>query len=391
MNVNRQYDSEFERTGAVAGQSIRIRLPVDYTLRTGPTAVVQNSTQKTINMTVATQVGVDMSFSTVDRTMNIDRFTENFIAPAVNRIVGGIAVDLMGQSEGNVANWVANQDPTTGALIAPTANTFLNAKAALENNAVPDSNYKIVMAPGTQANTVASLAGLFNSQPVLAKQYENGDMTRALGFDWFTDQTVVVHTTGAYATNPTWTNHKGFAAVTVAGAGQTGSALTVSALAGPLKKGDMIRIDGVFAVNPVFKANTGNLRDFVVTADCATGATSIPIYPALLGVDGGGLEQQFQTVTASPANAAQVYVTAAPGSIYRKNLAYVPKAMTLATVDLIMPPNVDAAREVYDETSVRVVTQYQGTSDQLLTRMDLIYGVLYLKPEWVACVPDPLS
>jgi hypothetical protein len=38
----------------------------------------------------------------------------------------------------------------------------------------------------------------------------------------------------------------------------------------------------VNAVNRVTKQTTGTLRQFVVTADVATGATSIPIYPAIV-------------------------------------------------------------------------------------------------------------
>ena len=60
-NVDRQYESSFARTGAKVGQSIRIRLPVDYTLRTGPTAIVQNTVENVMNLVVANQFGVDMS------------------------------------------------------------------------------------------------------------------------------------------------------------------------------------------------------------------------------------------------------------------------------------------------------------------------------------------
>lgn len=387
MSVDRQYDREFERTGAVVGQSIRIRLPVDYVVRTGPTAVVQNSVQTSVTLTVASQIGVDMSFSSVDRTMNIDRFSENFIRPAVNVCVGAQATSLMAGSEGGVSNWMANQD-ANGVILPPVLSTWLGAKATLENNAVPTSDYKIVMAPNSQANAVATLAGLFNSQPIIAKQYESGDMIRALGFDWMIDQTVINHTTGQYVgSTPAYTAGAGFPVITVNGAGQSGSSLTVNALSGPLAQGDIIRVAGVFGVNPVNKASTGTLKTFAVTAPCLTGAVTIPIYPAITGPI-AGVNQQFQTVTASPANAAQVYCVSAPGSVYRKNLAYVPKALTLASVDLVMPPNVEAAREVFDDTSIRVVTQYQGNSDQLLTRLDLLFGTQYLKPEWLCVVAD---
>jgi len=394
--LNTQYDSSFARSGAKVGQSIRIRLPVDYALRTGPTAIVQDSVQKSVNLTVATQTGVDMGFSSVDRTMSIDRFNENFIEPAVNRVVGGLASAGMAMMEGGingsggVPNWSANQDPATGALLAPVMKTWLDGKASLHNNAVPTTDFKAVIAPNSESTVVSSLAGYFNSQATIAKQYDNGEMMHALGFDWMTDQTVTVHTTGAYAVNPTWTVGKGFAATTVAGANQTGNSLVVSALAGPLKAGDIIAVDGVFGVNTINKMTTGRLRHFNVTANVAAGSTVIPIYPAISGPDGLGNEVAYQTVTASPANAAQVYVTAAPGSMYRKNIVFVPKAMTFATVDLEMPPNVECAREVFDNVSVRVVTQYFGMSDNIVTRLDVLSGFALLKPEWCAVVPDPI-
>ena len=276
----------------------------------------------------------------------------------------------------------------TATSSAPTANTWLNAKASLENNSTPSTDYKIIMSPNTQANTVSSLSGLFNSQPTIAKQYDNGEMFHALGFDWMSDQTVLLHTTGSYATNPAYTPGLGFAATTVAGAAQTGTSLTVAALAGPLNQGDMICIQGVQSVNRITKQASGRVRHFTVTAPVAAGATVIPIYPAMIGVDALNNPQQYQTVNAAPANGAQVYVTAAPGAQYRKNVAFVPEAITLAAVDLDMPPNVDGAREVFDDVSIRVVTQYAIMSDQEITRLDLLMGSLWLKPEWVATVPD---
>ena len=114
MNLNRQYDEFFARTGAKAGQNIRIRLPVDYVLRTGPTAIVQNTIEQVVNLTVANQFGVDMSFSTVDRTMSIDRFADRYIKPAINTTVGGQAISVMSQAEGGVSGLVCEPRPDDG-------------------------------------------------------------------------------------------------------------------------------------------------------------------------------------------------------------------------------------------------------------------------------------
>jgi hypothetical protein len=100
--------------------------------------------------------------------------------------------------------------------------------------------------------------------------------------------------------------------------------------------------------------------------------------------------QPQQTVNAIPATNAVIYSRAPASSIYRKNLAYHPDAITLAMVDLVEPPNVEVSRRSQDTVSVRVLTQYQGTSDQLLTRLDILFGLAYLRPEWIVVVPDPV-
>jgi len=53
QNINRQYDSEFAKTGAKIGQTLRIRLPNDYTVRTGAAISVQDTAEQSTTITVA--------------------------------------------------------------------------------------------------------------------------------------------------------------------------------------------------------------------------------------------------------------------------------------------------------------------------------------------------
>ena len=207
-----------------------------------------------------------------------------------------------------------------------------------------------------------------------------GRMYDALGFLWMKDQTAITHTNGTLAQG----------SATVNGAGQTGLNLTVNALAGTLNAGDIITIASVFAVNRITKQSTGELRQFAVTAACAVGATSIPIYPAIVPAV-GGQAVQYQTVTVSPAANAQVnpVSTLAASTQYRKNFAFAPDAVTLAFADLEMPKNVhEAAREQFDGVSMRMVTDYFIGTDQLITRLDVLYGYLWVRPEWAVVVAD---
>jgi hypothetical protein len=129
----------------------------------------------------------------------------------------------------------------------------------------------------------------------------------------------------------------------------------------------------VNAVNRVTKQTTGALRQFVVTADVATGATSIPIYPAIVparrpdyGTTGDGAVQ-YQTVDISPANAAAISLLNA-SQVYRKNIAFAPQAVTMVTADLEKPPMTECARKEYDGVSLRVLRAYVPGTDQTVTR-----------------------
>lgn len=370
-SVNRQYDDQFARSGAKIGNTLRIRLPNDYTVSTGPSITPQGTTEQNTSLTVATQANVPVAFTTAERTMSLDDYSERILAPAVNRLAAYVANDLM-----NVAQSSCNIVSKSNATASPDASTWLSAGAILDQSLAPRMDRKIIMDPLTQARTVGSLAGLFNPQRKIADQYETGMLTTdTLGFDWMSDQTTQIHTVGT------------FSAGTVNGASQTGSTITVNAITGTLNKGDIITFAGVHAINRLTGQSYGTLAQFVVTANVANGATSIPIYPAIVPAPAA-----FNTVDASPANSAAISLVIPASTQYRQNLAYYPEAFTLATADLEMPTSgvVEAARAEFDGISLRMITGYNVTTDQLITRMDILYGYAAIRPEWAVVVADTL-
>jgi hypothetical protein len=375
--IDRQFDGEFGKAGSKIGSTLRIRMPNDYTVRSGPTAVPQSTVEQNTTLVLANQMGVDMSFSSAERELSLDDFSRRVIAPAVNVLAGGVAVAIMAIIEGS-AQLIRNTDGS-GNTISPTAGTWLAAGAALDLAGAPRNDRFVVMDPVTQARTVTSLMGLFNPQGKISGQYTRGTITTdTLGFDWGSDQTVIKHTTGAYGTPPT-----------VAGPNQTGNSITVTALAGPMKKGDVVSFAGVNAVNRVTKADTGQLAQFTLTADVSAGATVLPISPALTPPGAGPVAVAYQTVTASPGAGAAVTVATKAGEVYRKNFAYYAEAVTMATAELELPRGVhEAARQTYDGISLRVISDYAVMSDQFITRLDILFGAAILRPEWVVTVAD---
>ena len=381
QNVDMQYDDSYAVSGAKIGTALRIRLPNDYTVVTGPALSAQDTVEQNTTIVLSTQKHVDVSFSTSDRTMSLDDYSRRVLAPMVNNLTGAVATDVMSGVEGGICNFVANQDLGNNVL-SPVASTYLNAGATLKLNSAPTANWKIVNNPRTEARVVSSLSGLLNPNSEISRQYITGRMYDALGFIWMSDQTSIVHTNGTLAQG----------SATVSGAGQTGLALTVGALAGSLNIGDIITVAGVFKVNRITKQSTGELEQFAVTANVPVGATSIPIYPAIVPPN-AGQPVQYQTVTASPANGAAVNPTngLAASVSYRKNFAFAPEAVTMAIADLEIPRGIhEGAREEFDGISMRMITAYITATDQMVTRLDVLYGYLWIRPEWAVVVADQI-
>lgn len=381
MNMDTQYDPAFAVDGAKIGSTLRIRLPSDYIVTQGPAMQLQNTQQQYTTLSVADQRNVAVPFTTAERTMAIDDYSELVLAPMINNLAGKVAQVVMEGSEGGVCNFVSNVD-ANGNIIEVTSRQYLRANATLDNNSADPLTRRVVNDPDTDADTTQSLQGLLNPATEISQQFRTGSMKSGLGYDrWFRDQTVIKHVSGTYdSTNPS----------TVNGADQTGQEITVNAINGTLVKGDIITFEGVNAVNRVTKQNYQTLRQFVVLEDVAANGTEISIYPSIIPYAADGSDQQFQTVDASPANGADIKMVTKSGEIYRKNIAYVQKAVTLATADLVMPTKAveEAARANYDGIAMRVLTDYLPASDQLATRIDVLFGFLYIRPEWLCVVAN---
>jgi hypothetical protein len=357
------------------GSQLRIRLPNDYTVRHGPAVSIQDTAEQQVVLTMATQDGVDVSFSTADLYLSLDDFSERILLPMMNNLAGDVATTIMSTNALAICNMAANVDNVNN-LLTPTDGTYLNAQATLALNSTPPGMMqKIINDPRTEARVVTSLAGLLNPSAAISDQYYDGVMYRALGAIWYHDQTVIKATTGTAVS------------ATVNGANQTGTTLTINALTGTLALGDIITIAGVNAVNRVTKQTVGELRQFVITVAAANGATTLNIYPAIVPPSGGN-PVQYQTVTASPADAAVITPFLNPSTTYRNNFRYAPQAITMATGDLPLPANKVTARHRYDNVSMRAITDYMIGTDQEITRLDVLFGSLTIRPEWGCRIPD---
>jgi coat protein Gp5 len=357
--ITRDYDDSFARQGAKVGDTLKIRLPNQYTVRSGSTLSAQDTTESSVDLKVQTQKGVDLNFTSVDLTMNLDDFSERILEPAMSVLAANIEADAMSMYK-DVWNQVDNQgQPASFAKV-------LQGRKILVDNLAPLNGRTCNLNTQDNVDLVDALKGLFNDKATISKQNREGFMGRTAGFDFMENTLWPSHARG-----PSNTSY------VVNGASQTGATLTVSTGAGVPNPGDIISIAGVFRVHPETKQSTGVLQQFVVGAGATT--TSFPISPAIV-TSGAG-----QNVSGSPANGAAVSFAGTASQAYGISMAYQKGAFAFATADMVMPRGVDfASREVFDGVSMRIVRQYDINSDKFPCRLDVLYGFKTIRPQ-LAC------
>jgi len=376
-SINRQYDDSFAKTGAKIGDSLKIRLPNQYTVRTGATIDVQDTSESSVTLQVATQKGVDMEFSSTELTLSLDDFSKRILEPAMTVLAANIESDALSMYKD-----VYQEIVDVGAAMSFT--DVLNARKLLKDSLVPAGELSCCLDTQANVDMVDALKGLFHDSKEIGRQYRDGYLGRTGGF-MFTENTLLpIHTTGTddgtgdYLTN--------------SATAQTGSTLIVDTGTGTFKKGDVIYIDGVYRVHPETKVSTGLHQPFVITADAGASATSLSISPAIVA------SGATQNVSNGAANNKAIYkvesdnrttlssATAIGASAdYNISLAHHKDAFTFATADLRMPKGLDfAAREVMDGISMRIVQDYNINNDVFPCRIDVLYGYKTLRPE-LAC------
>ena len=368
--VNRDWEDEFtgnQSRGYSPGQTINIKKPPRYQYRSGRVAVPQATVETTIPLTLS-QGGCDLNFTSLERTLSLQKL-EDKLQAALATVANEIdrqGLQLARQAAFNCLGTPGTL-PNTQAL-ALGAITGINQR--LDEMAAPrDKQRGLIMGPALNAAAIVGLAGLFNGQDKISKQFGSGMMVDSLGLAYAMDQNVDTHTNGTQAV----------AGTNINGANQTGASVTVVGLGGTITKGSKITLPGVFAVNPQSRVSTGVLAQFTVTADVAAAAVSIPISPAI--VTSGA----FQNVTASPTTGQPFVIFGTASGSYQANIGFHKDAFTLAMVPMWAPPGgkgvIDVAQETYKGFTVKVTEFYDGVNDNSIMRLDVLFG-------WAATYPE---
>jgi len=233
---------------------------------------------------------VDTTWTSDDLSLDIDDFGSRILEPAMSVLAANIESDAMAMYKD-----VANNVTDVGATI--TTADVMQASKILTDNLAPYDGRCLNLSTQDNLDLVEAIKGLYNDQSKVAKNYREGRVaSNTFGFSdimensmWPQHTTGTDDGTGDYLVNDAGTIAEGSTSITT----DTG--------AGTFLIGDIFYFASVFEVHPETKATSTRLKEFVVTANSGTSATTISFSPALYS---SGAKQN---VSAMPANNAALH------------------------------------------------------------------------------------
>jgi P22 coat protein - gene protein 5 len=368
---NSEWEDEFKKKFPV-GSQVQIKLPQEWLVTTGLAYQEQGIQRRVTTVNLDQIKGIHFGYDSYEKLIKMER-TEKELDEAYFRPAG---LQLAQQIDSDAANWARLYTNNVVGVLGTDSTTVdfaLAGDQVLFNLACPPGGDRnLIISSGLMRSYVKNNVTQFNPQKAISDMYREGVIGNAAGWKWVRSNSLFTHTIGTFPTH----------GVTVVGAGQSGSSLTVTGtLNDTIQPGDKFTIAAVNAVNPRTRIKTPlGLKQFVYTGGAAfvfTGGNDVlPISPAIFGPG-----SQYQNVDALPANAAAL--TAWPGTANPSGvsgtvgLGLSKYAFLKAFGKFENPDAVEHAEEAVDpETgaSLSLVVAYDQFNRKITNRYDCCYG-----------------
>jgi hypothetical protein len=368
--INRQFDDSFGDAGAKIGDTLRIRLPSQYSRRTGSRVMdVQDSVQQSTALTVATQDGVDMRFNSREMALDLDEFSKLHLEPAMATLVSNIDSDVLQGCTKSTFNFAGTAGTSISSLTAPG-----QARTRLNENLAPKGDRRIQVNSGTMQQLVSGTAAYFNPSGAISEQFREGLVARTAMAEYYENERIwsMANTTSVTLST---TKMNGYLSTN----GQTSlniSLLTVSSVGIGMK----FTINNISDVHPETKQPYAQLKQFTVTAvtDVSTFSFQPPVFLTGPRTNVAGIGTTTST--------QGLNWLGSPNSTYALGLMYHKDAFTFATAALpLMADASKCVRKTFDGLSLRVWQASDIRNDELLTRIDVLYGFAAIRAAH-ACV-----
>lgn len=369
------------------GDTVTVRRPPSFIASDGATFVNQDISVGSVQVKIDKQKHVGFTLTEFNRVLEYDgdRFLKDAVATAkMVAIAQQIESDLMGEVL-LFPDWVG----TPGQVIN-SAGDFNKMPERMDNKAIPASDRSAVLS----VTDWWALAGSFTNNNFFDNDINTSALKKARlpmigSVDPYMSQSVLTVTPG------TRTNG------TVSGANQSVNyadvrdtytqVLNVAGLGagGTVKKGEVLTIANVYAVNPRTRQKLDYLYQAVVTADAVAdgaGAAALTISMPIIAATGANetlrLNQAHQTVDSVPANGAVVTFLGAAGTPYPQNASFHKSAIKLVYAKPAKPHTGEFTYATDPDTGVtlRLWSFSDGAADTHSYRADVIYGVKNADP-----------
>ncbi len=366
--TDQQYDESF-KYGGKHGSTLRVKKPNQYKRRQGSRVMdVQDQNEQTGTITVATQDGVDMRFNSqeliqsVDSGSGFDDLSKNYIEPAVSTLISGIEADYIAFCTKATYNLAGTAGTGLTDLVAVGA-----ARAKLNQQLAPKDGQRYIQCDSVaMGGMVNGLKGLFQDSEQIKKQYREGMIGRTSMADW-------------YENDRMWTmpNSADVAGEINGGTLTSGiTTLTVDGFTAAPVAGMVFTIEGTYDVHPETKVAYSHLKQFTITS--AT-TTSLTFSPAVIY----DTTNPYQNCSGTPTDNDDITFVGSASTNYVQQLMYHKDAYQFITADL---PILDDAHKCIvkkkENLSIRVWMASDIRNDELLLRLDILYGMAALRPEF---------
>ncbi|AUQ74763.1 P22 phage major capsid protein family protein [Phaeobacter piscinae] len=354
------------------GNTISIRRPTQYQGQADDidiTGYREDIEQATIPITLDKTHTVPVQIGALERTFDFNRFSEDILKPAM--------ITMKDRVEAHIASKYSDFYHFSGTpgTVPSTFKDLGRVGAILTDGAVSNSGRVAFHGTDASLELADGLKGVY-VQGKAKTAFEEATIGRYGGFTNYQTVYAPTHTVGNHGGTPLVNGAS--QNVTYAAAKQSFSSPLVTdgwsaSRTGLLKKGDVITIAGVNAVNPVSKEDTGRLQTFVVKADVnsdGSGNATVQLSPPL--VTSGA----YQTVSAAPAdNAAITVKTGSANGVHKQSLLLNPKAIALVTRPLDIPngSGVKTTTKSGEKVTISCTEFVDGNTLAQTFRFDILY------------------
>lgn len=385
-NLSPDYSSKFGNQSRKIGDTFNVRKPQRFEGTRNAQYTPEDLKNIFTPITVDKRFGIHFEWGSVEKALSLQDAQERYFKPAAIRIAHAINADAADYASNNIFNHVGTPGVVPGAgstsVYDLLSGVYLAAGDKIVEQGLPEGEeLKCIISRKMSSVFVGRVSGLFSPQGVLDSQYKKGwvDPTQ-LGYRWFKDQGLHVHTAGTLLDA---SNNTVIASVTAGTEGNNGTqSVSLSGMdsGATIKAGDWFTVAGRYAVHPQYRTRTGQLQQFKVMADATAagdGTVTLTVFPQMTHT--GQYQNIDSAVTASDAvlfdEGTTANVDAYASVVSRMGLLLHKNAFAFVSVpfegpDKGMGATVVAERDPDTGINLRLVRAYDADLDREITRLD---------------------